>query len=441
LRTIVHGAAFAQLGDVQSPSGRDAAPGDVVDQKYVLRDLIGEGGMARVFRATQPTLDRTVAIKILHAKFAGSAPHVSRFRNEAIAASRVHHPRSIAIIDCGAMADGTPFIVMEYLTGRLLTRIVDEEIVPARRSLDLITHVLSALEAAHAAGVTHGDVKCDNVLVETRDDCEDIKLIDFGLARVFGHELSDPLAREMVVAGTPGYMAPEVTLGRAVTVAADLYGVGVMLYELLTGQLPFTASSTRELLRCHVEEPPMPPSERAPDRGITRRMDEIVMCALAKHPEARYADAAEFALAVRDALPLARRTASGIHRTPSPRPTSERSQRRRLARGSEGHVFPHDTRIEGLRRAIGEALARGNVNEIAETYLTLAHGLAETSRYAAAAHELQEGIDVLGAGPSGAAYADRLAIALAALYEQAGDRDRARRIAAGFDRHTTFAGR
>jgi serine/threonine protein kinase len=247
----------------------------------------------------------------------------------------------------------------------------------------------------------------------------------------------------MLVAGTPGYMAPEVTLGRAVTVAADLYGVGVMLYELLTGHLPFTASSTRELLRCHVEEPPMLPSERAPERGITRRIDEIVMCALAKHPEARFADAAEFAHAVRDALPLARRTASGIHRTPSPlpRPPSERSPRRRMARGSEGHVFPHDTRIEGLRRAIGEALARGNVGEIAEAYLTLAHALASTSRFAAAAHELQEGIDVLGAGPSGAAHADRLAIALAALYEQAGDRDRARRIAAGFDRHTTFAGR
>ena len=185
----------------------------------------------------------------------------------------------------------------------------------------------------------------------------------------------------------------------------------------------------------------MPPSVRAPDRGITRRIDEIVMCALAKHPDARFADANEFAHAVRDALPLARRTASGIHRVPAPRHQSERSPRRRLARGSEGHVFPHDTRIEGLRRAIGEAIARGNIREIAEAYLTLAHGLVATSRYAAAAHELQEGIDVLGASESSGPYADRLSIELAALYEKAGERDRARRIAAGFDRHTTFAGR
>lgn len=411
----------------------------MVDHKYVLRELIAAGGMARVFLAAQPTLDRTVAIKIMHAHLAGSPSHVERFRNEAIAASRVHHPRCIAVIDCGALTDGTPFMVMEHVRGRPMSRVVAEEIVPVRRSLELVAHVLSALEAAHVAGVTHGDVKCDNVLIETRGDAEDIKLIDFGLARIVGLGPEGVGAHERVVAGTPGYMAPEVSMGRGGTVAADLYAVGVMLYELLTGQAPFTGRTTHEIVWRHLEDVLVPPSVRQPDREIPAKLDEIVMRALAKRPEARFADAADFARAVCAALPRPRGATNAQRRNDGLLP-APRGGRRRFPRGSEGHVFPlpYDGQLEDLRRMIGDALVRGDVAAIAEAYLGLAAGLIAVSRFAAAAHELHEGIDMLGASRDGAGQADRLALALAALYEQAGQRDRARDIAAGCDRQTTF---
>jgi serine/threonine protein kinase len=411
-------------------------PGDLVDHKYVLRELIGVGGMGKVFLAAQPTLDRTVAIKIMHPHLAENASYVERFRNEAIAASRVHHARCIAIIDCGALVDGTPFMVMEHVRGRPMSRVVAEEIVPVRRSLELVSQVLSALEAAHAVGVTHGDVKCDNVLIETRGDVEDIKLIDFGLARILGRD-PEGATNERVVAGTPGYMAPEVSMGHGGTVAADLYAVGVMLYELATGQAPFTGRTTHEIVWRHLEDVLIPPSVRQPEREIPAKLDDIVMRALAKRPEARFADASEFARAVDSALPRSRTVANSNARGTQPAPQSDR---RRFPRGSEGHAvpLPYDLQLEELRGAIGSALGRGDVAGIAEAYLGLAGQLLGASRFAAAAQELQEGIDVLRAGASGTEHADRLALALAALYEQAGQRDRARDIAAHCDRQTTF---
>ena len=402
-------------------------PGDVVCNRYLLREQIGEGGMGQVYLADEPALARTVAIKILHPRLTSNRDVVAAFREEAVAASRVRHPSCVAIIECNRLPDGTPVIVMEHVPGRSLTRVIAEEAIPLARAIDLMTQILGALEAAHASGVVHADVKSDNFLVETIDGGDHVTLIDFGLARMDG---AAPF--EGMVSGTPEYLAPEVIRGGRPTPASDLYGAGVILYELLTGTTPFSGGTTTEILGRQLSDIVVPPSLRCPERELPPAIDHIVMRSLDKCPDARFADAGELIRALRSTLRMrpAREGRPHYHDRAVPLDTPTRAMpRKRFARGSDHQLGE----LALLRRRIGAALVAGDVAAVEDGYLALSGALARDHQFAAAVRELEEGIELLGTSSS-----DQLAVALAALYEEAGQRQRARRAAARVDQRPTL---
>lgn len=396
----------------------DPAPalqeGEVLDGKYVLRERIGQGGMGSVFLAVQPALERTVAIKILRSDVQAWRD-AGLVHDEAVAASRCRSPHCVAVIDYGVLADGRPYLVMEYVPGRSLERIIVEERIPAARVVHLFEQVLEALGAAHDSGIIHGDVKSDNFMVELLGGREHVTMIDFGLARVAGPPVHHGLQEPALIVGTPDYLAPEVCRGEAPTRASDMYGAGVILYELLTARTPFGGGTAAEIAARHVYDAVERPSLRRPDRDISPAFDELVLRALDKRPAARFPDAATFARELRAAARRART-----------RPRTRRGLQRRTRPDSDAGAT--DTRLDRaeqlreLRCVLGEALARDDAAQIAEGYLAIAQLLRSERRFSAAASQLEEGIDLLTAGHETlagdrAAGVDGLKVALAALYE------------------------
>jgi serine/threonine protein kinase len=288
--------------------------------KYVLGDCIGSGGMGRVYRAHQPSLGRTVAIKVMHPALAQN-PHVARhFRTEALAAAGIKHPNSVAVLDHGETDDGTPFLVMELVEGTSLARMVREEApLDPRRAVTLILQVLDALEEAHRVGVIHADVKSDNVLVEvTRDGHERAKLADFGLARIAREPAF--LDDADIISGTPEYMAPEIIEGAPPSRASDIYAAGALLYELLTGATPFAGGTQLDVMHRHANDVVVPPSLRVPELAIPRHVDNAVVTALSKLPARRFDSAAAFANALTSvaAQPTQRRARRCVPNRPPP---------------------------------------------------------------------------------------------------------------------------
>jgi hypothetical protein len=407
-------------------------PGDVLAGKYILKERIGAGGMGTVFAAEHPGTTRRVAIKVLHPHLAADLVIARRFREEALAASRVHHRGSVAILDHGTPADGVPFIAMELVRGRPLSMLLEEEDLPLPRALRIFDQILDALDAAHTCGVVHGDIKSDNIMVDARVDGDGVTLVDFGLAQL------DSAVREPgFVAGTPEYLAPELVLGEAPTAASDQYAAGVLLYELLTGAPPFALGSSSAILRRHLSEAVVPPSRRRPDRGIPAAIDRIALRALAKDPADRFASVRE----LRGALAAIRLAAAQARRR------RKRAIAPRLARGSAAGR-------DELRRTIAAARARGDQLAVACGYAVLAAALLDELQHgasreaiAAACAELALGLAALAAlaaddapvvGAEIAEPAHRLAVSLAALYELAGEPDKARRAIACVDGRDTL---
>jgi len=397
---------------------------DVLAGKYVLRERLGEGGMGQVFRADQPELGRSVAIKMLHPRWIGDAWSTRKFCDEAAAASCVKHPGAVSVLEYDLTGE-LPFIVMEHVPGYTLGCLLGEEEVPVSRALAIVDQILDVLDAVHAAGIVHADLKCDNVLVEPRAEGDVVTVIDFGLARFDG-----PWCEAEVVSGTPEYMAPELIRGEPPTPASDLYGVAVILYELLTGETPFAGGSPADVFTRQLHDRVTQPSLRRCTADLPAELDEIVLRALSKDPGARFAGARELQLVLRSvaagepAMPH-RRGAPGAAPAHPPSRTC-------LARGSDARAFAErgdDTREP--QRAIVRALLEGDVAGIASGYLALAEALERDRRPEDALRELEEGIDVLAAG-----YADhareghRLVVALATLSRRLGrDRRASRRRA------------
>ncbi|MCP3755138.1 Stk1 family PASTA domain-containing Ser/Thr kinase [Streptomyces sp. TBY4] len=278
------------------------AGGSLAGGRYQLRDLLGEGGMASVYLAYDSALDRQVAIKTLHSELGREQSFRERFRREAQAVAKLSHTNIVSVFDTGegvvsfadpSVADGgvMPYIVMEYVEGQPLGSVLDGDIrqygaMPADKALKVTADVLAALESSHEMGLVHRDIKPGNVMMTRRGV---VKVMDFGIARAMQSGVTSMTQTGMVV-GTPQYLSPEQALGRAVDARSDLYSVGIMLFELLTGRVPFVADSALGMAYAHVQEEPVAPSSI--NRSVTPAMDALVARALKKNPNERFPTAA-----------------------------------------------------------------------------------------------------------------------------------------------------
>ncbi|MER3522213.1 MAG: hypothetical protein C4317_08650 [Acidimicrobiia bacterium] len=258
----------------------------VISNRYEIENLIARGGMARVYRAKDLLLGRTVALKILNPEFASDPGFVERFRREARAAASLTHPNIVAVYDSDRDGD-TYFLVMEFVDGKSLREILRADgRLHYRRAAEVASEIALALEAAHSKGVVHRDIKPGNIMI-TRSG--EVKVADFGIARAAG--TSEALTQAGSILGTASYLSPEQADGRAVDARSDLYSLGVVLYEMLTGSPPFKADSPLVLALKHITETPKPPSEVCED--IPPSLEAITLKALSKRPENRYQSARE----------------------------------------------------------------------------------------------------------------------------------------------------
>ncbi|MDD2922939.1 MAG: protein kinase [Anaerolineales bacterium] len=255
--------------------------GALLNGRYQLLEKIGSGGMADVFRARDPVLDRYVAIKVLRKDFSGSEEFQKNFRLEARSAANLSHPNIVTVHDFG-FADNLLYLVMEYIPGKDMKQLIREKgRFSVEAGIPLIVQACAGIGYAHRAGLVHCDVKPHNMLV-AKDGR--LKVTDFGIARALATIVKGE--RSKVVWGSPLYFAPEQAAGEAPTPASDVYSLGVVMYELLSGTPPFTATSAEELARLHINARPIPIREYIPD--IPTALEEIIMKVLSKEPSARY---------------------------------------------------------------------------------------------------------------------------------------------------------
>jgi eukaryotic-like serine/threonine-protein kinase len=265
----------------------EVGEGSTVDGRYRVLRRIGSGGMADVWLADDPHLQRRVALKVLHRRFAQDREFVERFRREAEAAAGLSHPNIVSVFDRGDV-EGTYYIAMQLLEGRSLKELIDQGLTP-EQSAGLIRQVLEAAGYAHRHGVVHRDLKPQNVIV---DDEGKVTVTDFGIARAGASEITQAGS----VMGTPHYLSPEQAQGQAVTAVSDLYSVGVMLYEALAGRVPFEADSAVAIAMKQVSHTPQRPSSIKP--AVSPALDAVVMRALEKDPGQRFQSAEAFIAAL-----------------------------------------------------------------------------------------------------------------------------------------------
>lgn len=262
----------------------DPLIGSVVDGRYRIEGLLGEGGMGVVYEVTHQALNKRLALKVLRGEMATDEVVVQRFVQEAQSASAIGHPNIVDISDFGTMADGSAFFVMEYLEGESLSDRMSREPLRPSETLGVLEQVSSALAAAHARGIVHRDLKPDNIQLIPRANSElFVKILDFGIAKVGG--ANSKLTRTGTVFGTPHYMSPEQAAGQSVDARADIYALGVILYEMLTGKVPFEGDTFMGILSKHMFEAPPPLHAEGRDIG---GFEPIVTRCMAKRPQDRY---------------------------------------------------------------------------------------------------------------------------------------------------------
>ena len=285
------------------------APGTRVGGRYLVESLIGDGGMAQVYRGRHETIGRAMAIKVLAQALTRDRPIVERFLQEAQAASKIHHENVVEVTDFGETDDGRPFMVMEFLEGEDLADLLGREHrVPWDRTKPILLQLLAALQAIHEQGVVHRDIKPENIFLVTRIGSDHfVKIFDFGIAKVLRANDGQP-AKSLTIKGqligTPPYMSPEQCLGENVDARSDLYTVGIIAYEMLTGHTPFESENPAKLLRMHVKDAPRPMIDVTPQYPVHPSVEAIVRRALAKDRDERFSSANELAKALlRDTPP------------------------------------------------------------------------------------------------------------------------------------------
>ncbi len=279
----------------------DPLLGRTIDGRYEVQAVVGEGGMGTVYEVRHKSLGRLFALKVLRRDIAQDAELVARFIQEAKAAAAIGHPNIVAVSDFGAIEvepgqPELPFFVMEFLTGTSLASLLrTERTLPSERVGQIMLQCAAALGAAHAAGVIHRDLKPDNVYLVRNGDQEFVKLLDFGVAKVTGGKR---LTRIGMVFGTPHYMSPEQAEGKRIDARADIYALGVLMYECFAGRVPFEADTYMGVLTKHMYMSPEPLEQVMPDASALGAFGPIVMRCLAKNPEERFASMADLAAAI-----------------------------------------------------------------------------------------------------------------------------------------------
>jgi serine/threonine-protein kinase len=301
-----------------------ADPDDLTGQtllgRYHLQRILGRGGMGYVYLAEQVTIHKQVAVKVLSTTYASNPEHKERFLREAKAASKVAHDNVIEVIDFGATPNGSVFIAMELLHGEELSELVARE-APLSwvRAKKIILQVCRAIHAAHEQDILHRDIKPENCFRIKRGANRDfIKVLDFGLAKAVGREApQQAITQTGAVFGTAEYMSPEQARAKSVDARSDVYAVGVMLYELMTGRVPFEAESFMEVLAAQISDPPRPPREVAPQAEISPELEALILKALAKDPDERFGSMRRLAEAVA-AVPVASSVPAAVPATRTP---------------------------------------------------------------------------------------------------------------------------
>jgi len=276
----------------------DLAPGMVLRGKYRIEEKIGEGGMASVYRASHVHFNEELAIKVVSSALSGNQDFLDRFKREAVITRKLRHPNAVRLDDFDITEDGRPFIAMEYVRGKSLRTVLQENgNLPIPRAFNIARQAALALGAAHQLGIVHRDIKPDNVLLVPQTDGTDlVKVLDFGIAKVTGEQLQSgpgykPTSTGMVL-GTPHYLSPEQARGKKseqIDGRADLYALGVMLYEMVTGELPFKSDTAIEMLLHHIQTAPVPTHVLKPEMNIPEPVSALIMKALEKDPANRFA--------------------------------------------------------------------------------------------------------------------------------------------------------
>jgi tetratricopeptide (TPR) repeat protein len=274
--------------------------GELIDGRYRVVEVIGEGGMGLVYRAEHERLKRPVAIKVLQRDFSAIAEVSQRFEREAIAIARLDHPNCVAVQDFGRLPDGSLYLVMSYLPGVLLRKVMNDGKLSVGRALHILRHMLAGLAHAHAHGIIHRDVKPDNVmLVSHEGDSDFAKLFDFGIAKLAGQAgeaAGTQLTKLGARFGTPAYMSPEQSMGKPLDARSDLYSTTVVLYEMLTGRAPFIADDEPGVLVMHAAK--AAPTLAEHGAQVSDEVEALIARGLAKNPDDRFKNALEYLAAI-----------------------------------------------------------------------------------------------------------------------------------------------
>ena len=368
-----HAMALGRMTNPSSLSRR--APGALVgrtlgDGRFTLESLIGAGASGEVYRAVHTALRRFVAVKVLHPSLQLSPDYCTRFYSEALAASRLDHKNVLRIIDYGQEPEGLLYIVMELLEGESLQDVLDQQgALPVERIVDLVSQACAGLGHAHDAGVIHRDIKPENIIVVRRRDDDGrerelVKVCDFGIAHwtQVGPQLIDDDADTVImrpdaskIVGTPVYMAPEQIRNEAVDARTDVYALGVVLYELATGRVPFAAANPMDIMTQHLLDPPTPPSKVM--KSVEKDLEEVILAALQKDPEKRPKDTRALRALLKDLVDDDWGTTSNIGRRVSIKTVLSAQDFLTNTAESLGVMHSTDDRTRGVAyAALGEAI-------------------------------------------------------------------------------------
>lgn len=276
--------------------------GKTIDKKYLVQSVLGEGGMAVVYRAHHVQMERTVVIKVMQGWLLSNRNSVERFERECKLTAKLNHPNIVSVYDVGLINGKEPYLVMEYIKGESLAdKINNSGALPFATTANIIIQICRGLQEAHSSGIIHRDLKPDNVLLQHKSDRPDwVKIVDFGISN-FVHG-SKKLTKTGRMVGTPEYIAPEQLKDRPIDMRTDLYGIGIMMFEMLTGRVPFDGESAESILMKHLLEDPPTMAEVRPELGENNLFQPIVDKLLKKNPDERYQTATELRLDVEHAL-------------------------------------------------------------------------------------------------------------------------------------------